>query len=364
MVALNRDAAASGRGRPGITAGHRRHRLRAARPPVQDGPRLGRHRGDRRRRGALPGRRPRGARGRVRQRRHPAQPGLGPSAPVQPVDEDELLLLADAQTSGGLLLAGEIPGAPVIGEFVARRESCRSRCGRPCSAARRRRARSARAAARRCSAGRGPRPGRPRRCRTGCRPNRPAARPRRPSRGSGCAGREARRHRRTRSGLAGPHQLAGQAGLQRFGRDAHRRFHPMLGGQFDRRSGHRQPPGRTGLAPWSRRACPAHRTPPRPSRRRRTAAPGGRRSTTGSRCPPAAPRCRTRSAARPAPRRSRPGGRPGRPRGRPGAPGRAGNPRAGPAAPPRPRPRPAGRTRSAARYRPTSVRSPWPPAAC
>lgn len=35
--------------------------------------------------------------------------------------EDELLLLADAQTSGGLLLAGELPGTPVIGEFVARR---------------------------------------------------------------------------------------------------------------------------------------------------------------------------------------------------------------------------------------------------
>ena len=35
------------------------------------------------------------------------------------VGEDELLLLADAQTSGGLLIAGEIPGAPVIGEFVA-----------------------------------------------------------------------------------------------------------------------------------------------------------------------------------------------------------------------------------------------------
>ena len=35
------------------------------------------------------------------------------------VDEDELILLADAQTSGGLLLAGEIPGAAVIGEFVA-----------------------------------------------------------------------------------------------------------------------------------------------------------------------------------------------------------------------------------------------------
>jgi selenide,water dikinase len=35
------------------------------------------------------------------------------------VDETELLLLADAQTSGGLLLAGEIPDATVIGEFVA-----------------------------------------------------------------------------------------------------------------------------------------------------------------------------------------------------------------------------------------------------
>ena len=35
-------------------------------------------------------------------------------------DEDELLLLADAQTSGGLLVAGEVPGAPVIGHLVAR----------------------------------------------------------------------------------------------------------------------------------------------------------------------------------------------------------------------------------------------------
>ena len=34
------------------------------------------------------------------------------------VDEDELVLLADAQTSGGLLLAGELPGHPVIGELV------------------------------------------------------------------------------------------------------------------------------------------------------------------------------------------------------------------------------------------------------
>ena len=34
------------------------------------------------------------------------------------VAEDELLLLADAQTSGGLLVIGEIPGAPVIGRTV------------------------------------------------------------------------------------------------------------------------------------------------------------------------------------------------------------------------------------------------------
>jgi selenide,water dikinase len=35
------------------------------------------------------------------------------------VPELELLLLADAQTSGGLLVAGEVPGGTVIGEFVA-----------------------------------------------------------------------------------------------------------------------------------------------------------------------------------------------------------------------------------------------------
>jgi selenide,water dikinase len=34
------------------------------------------------------------------------------------VDGDELLLLADAQTSGGLLVAGELPGFPVVGELV------------------------------------------------------------------------------------------------------------------------------------------------------------------------------------------------------------------------------------------------------
>jgi selenide,water dikinase len=34
------------------------------------------------------------------------------------VSEDELLLLADAQTSGGLLVVGEVPGSPVIGEVL------------------------------------------------------------------------------------------------------------------------------------------------------------------------------------------------------------------------------------------------------
>lgn len=35
------------------------------------------------------------------------------------ITDDDLLFLADAQTSGGLLLAGEVPGYPVIGEIVA-----------------------------------------------------------------------------------------------------------------------------------------------------------------------------------------------------------------------------------------------------
>jgi selenide,water dikinase len=41
------------------------------------------------------------------------RPRLDPGA----TPEDELLLLADAQTSGGLLVAGVIPGHPVIGEL-------------------------------------------------------------------------------------------------------------------------------------------------------------------------------------------------------------------------------------------------------
>ncbi len=35
------------------------------------------------------------------------------------VAEEELILLADAQTSGGLLVVGEVPGAPIVGETVA-----------------------------------------------------------------------------------------------------------------------------------------------------------------------------------------------------------------------------------------------------
>jgi selenide,water dikinase len=38
------------------------------------------------------------------------------------VNEDELLLLADAQTSGGLLVIGEVEGAPVVGETIAAAE--------------------------------------------------------------------------------------------------------------------------------------------------------------------------------------------------------------------------------------------------
>jgi selenide, water dikinase len=37
--------------------------------------------------------------------------------------EEDLLLLADAQTSGGLLVAGELPGAAVIGELIPRQDS-------------------------------------------------------------------------------------------------------------------------------------------------------------------------------------------------------------------------------------------------
>src|SRR5262249_13971758 len=45
---------------------------------------------------------------------------VAPQSDFRGLDEDELLLLADAQTSGGLLVAGELPGAQVIGELVPR----------------------------------------------------------------------------------------------------------------------------------------------------------------------------------------------------------------------------------------------------
>jgi selenide,water dikinase len=45
---------------------------------------------------------------------------VAPHLDPGPCDELAALLLADAQTSGGLLLAGEIPGATVIGHLTAR----------------------------------------------------------------------------------------------------------------------------------------------------------------------------------------------------------------------------------------------------
>ena len=44
-----------------------------------------------------------------------------PSCDLDAVSEEEALMLADAQTSGGLLVAGEVPGYPVVGELVAAR---------------------------------------------------------------------------------------------------------------------------------------------------------------------------------------------------------------------------------------------------
>ncbi len=43
---------------------------------------------------------------------------VAPHADFGSLPESVLLMLADAQTSGGLLVAGEIPGAPVIGELA------------------------------------------------------------------------------------------------------------------------------------------------------------------------------------------------------------------------------------------------------
>jgi len=45
-----------------------------------------------------------------------------PHTDTSTTSEQDLLLLADAQTSGGLLVAGELPGAPVIGELLPRQD--------------------------------------------------------------------------------------------------------------------------------------------------------------------------------------------------------------------------------------------------
>jgi selenide,water dikinase len=47
---------------------------------------------------------------------------VAPHVDLTAISESEALLLADAQTSGGLLVAGEIPGAPDIGELVTQTE--------------------------------------------------------------------------------------------------------------------------------------------------------------------------------------------------------------------------------------------------
>jgi selenide, water dikinase len=44
---------------------------------------------------------------------------VSPFADLSRISEDDALLLADAQTSGGLLVAGEVPGYPVVGELIA-----------------------------------------------------------------------------------------------------------------------------------------------------------------------------------------------------------------------------------------------------
>ncbi|MEV4842420.1 selenide, water dikinase SelD [Micromonospora matsumotoense] len=48
---------------------------------------------------------------------------VGPWTGFGSTGEEDRLLLADAQTSGGLLLAGEVPGGMVIGELLPRGES-------------------------------------------------------------------------------------------------------------------------------------------------------------------------------------------------------------------------------------------------
>ena len=130
MTTLNADASPAALA-AGVAGGHRRDRVRAARPPVQAGPGLRRDdRGDRLGRGAAtstaPGRPLRDGyvSGGTRRNLDWVRPHLETA-----LAEDELLLLADAQTSGGLLVVGEIPGAPVIGETT--RARCTARWSPP-----------------------------------------------------------------------------------------------------------------------------------------------------------------------------------------------------------------------------------------
>ena len=46
-----------------------------------------------------------------------------PQTDLDGVDELTALLLADPQTSGGLLIAGEIEGGVVVGQLVSRADS-------------------------------------------------------------------------------------------------------------------------------------------------------------------------------------------------------------------------------------------------
>ena len=123
MTTLNATRA-GGRWPPGSGA-RRRDRVRLARPPVQAGPGQRGLRGGRPRGSAAHRRHPGGGAGRAYPGRKLAEPAMGAPAhrPGRGRCAGDLLLLADARTSGGLLVAGELPGAPVIGELVRRRDS-------------------------------------------------------------------------------------------------------------------------------------------------------------------------------------------------------------------------------------------------
>ena len=120
MTALNREASRAAVA-AGVAGGDRRHRVRAARAPVHDAAVLGRRRPGACRGRADARRRPPGRARRLRQRRHAADAGVGASPPRGRAggSEEDLVLLADAQTSGGLLVVGEVPGGVVVGETVA-----------------------------------------------------------------------------------------------------------------------------------------------------------------------------------------------------------------------------------------------------